>query len=460
MNRIAGRALVTLVLVAVLVGGLAFFLFEFSDKAGDWVIFSGSPHVYNAGHVGAVVTDRDGEFLADLTGDLRYSEDSELKQAVLHWTGDRYGNISTPYLDAYAKALSGFNLLDGIYAYGTPDRRVRLTLSAALEKAALEALDGRHGTVALYNYRTGELLCAVSAPTFDPDHEPDWDTDTSGQYDGVFFNRFLQSTYIPGSIFKIVTVGAALESIPDIQEHTFYCEQSYDIGDGEVTCESWHGAQSIKEIFANSCNCGVAQLTELLGPERLEQYIRRFQVLGPVSFDGYTSEAGSVAVAGESPDNVAWSGIGQHKDEINPCRFLTFLGAIAGGGRGVEPHVVAGVTVNGSKAYTAAPVTGESVMSAGTAALLREFMRNNVETVYGDWNFQGFTVCAKSGTAETGDGRPNAMFAGFIEDESCPLAFVVAVEDSGYGASTCVPILSQVLETCREKLEEQGSFGG
>lgn len=81
-------------------------------------------------------------------------------------------------------------------------------------------------------------------------------------------------------------------------------------------------------------------------------------------------------------------------------------------------------------------------------------MRNNVINSYGDENFAGLTVCAKSGTAELGDGRTsNAMFAGFCLDEAYPLAFFAAVEQGGYGGHTCVPIISQVLEVCKEVLD-------
>ena len=71
-------------------------------------------------------------------------------------------------------------------------------------------------------------------------------------------------------------------------------------------------------------------------------------------------------------------------------------------------------------------------------------------------SFPGLTVCAKSGTGEVGGGKkPNAMFAGFVDDEAYPLAFIVAVEDGGYGKATCVPILSQVLAVCKEVMDDK-----
>ena len=92
-------------------------------------------------------------------------------------------------------------------------------------------------------------------------------------------------------------------------------------------------------------------------------------------------------------------------------------------------------------------------MSTQTAMTMQELMRNNVENYYGDENFAGFTVCAKSGTAQVGGNqKPNAMFTGFVLDEEYPLAFIVAIEDGGYGRLICVPVLEKVLQACREAL--------
>ena len=93
-------------------------------------------------------------------------------------------------------------------------------------------------------------------------------------------------------------------------------------------------------------------------------------------------------------------------------------------------------------------------MSTGTAKALRDMMRANVENYYGDENFPGLTVCAKSGTAEVGgDRKPNAMFTGFLLDDDYPLAFIVCIEDGGYGRPVCVPVLAKVLEACIDAMD-------
>ena len=72
-----------------------------------------------------------------------------------------------------------------------------LTIDSELNRVAYEALGGQSGTVGVYNYKTGEILCSVTSPTYDPDNVPDVAGDTTGQYDGVYVNRFLNAKYTP-----------------------------------------------------------------------------------------------------------------------------------------------------------------------------------------------------------------------------------------------------------------------
>ena len=453
MNRIARRSFVVMLLVLLVAAGMGFFVSEFVAEAGEWILFPGSPHVYNSGKIGGgYVVDCKGTPLANMSGSKAFSSDETLRKAMLHWLGDREGNVSTPALTHYALEMTGYDLLDGVYSYGDTGYILELTLSAAVQKAALEAMGDYHGTIAVYNYRTGQLLCAVSTPAFDPDNVPEI-TDEEA-FDGVYVNRFAQSTYVPGSIFKIITAAAALESVPDIQEKTFMCYGSYEYGVDAVTCEGMHYEQDIREAIANSCNCAFAQIVELIGEETLSSYVRQFQITESVAFDGITTEEGHFDLTGAGAVEVAWSGIGQYTDAVNPARFLTFMGTLASGGKGVEPYVVERITVGDETTYTASSRQTERILSSDTAEILTEYLRNNVESVYGDWNFPGLTVCAKSGTGEVGnDRRPNATFAGFVTDEAYPLAFFVAVEDAGYGSTVCVPILAPVLEACKTLLD-------
>ena len=206
--------------------------------------------------------------------------------------------------------------------------------------------------------------------------------------------------------------------------------------------------------MTNSCNCVYAQIALELGADTLQEYVDQYELTDSIRFDGITTVEGYFDLNNATDPEIAWSAIGQHHDAVNPCRFMTFMGAIAGGGSAAEPYLVDRVTAGGSATYNAKASTTGRLMTPETAEILCEFMRNNVANSYGDENFSGLTVCAKSGTAEMGEGKAtNAMFAGFCLDEEYPLAFFAAVEEGGYGRHTCVPIMSQVLEACKEVLD-------
>lgn len=455
MNRVASRSAIAVLLALLLVAGLGFFVAEFVMNASDWVMFSGSPHVYSGGNIGCgTVVDRAGETLLDMSGSRTYASSKQLRKATVHWLGDRSGNISAPALTAHAGDLAGFDLLNGVYAYGDAGGVAELTLSGKAQKAALEAMGSKKGTVAVYNYETGALLCAVTTPNYDPDNVPDFASDSTGKYEGVYLNRFTQSTYIPGSIFKIVTLTAALEEFKDAEDMKFSCTGTLELPGGKITCEKAHGKQSLKEAFRNSCNCAFAELALEIGGEKMEAYVKAFGINESVTFDGIETAKGNYQAAGEAQIDIGWSGAGQFNNQVNPCAFLQFVGALANGGRGAAPYLVEKVSVGTAQTYKAKLRLGQQVVSANTARIVTEYMRNNVKNKYGDENFPNLTVCAKTGTAEVGgDKKPNAMLAGFVADGNYPLAFIVCVEDGGYGAKVCLPIASQVLDACVEALK-------
>ncbi|MBE6950665.1 MAG: penicillin-binding protein [Ruminococcaceae bacterium] len=456
MNRVASRSTIALMLVVVLLGGMCLFLTEYVMKADDWVVFEGSPHVYTGVNIGCgVITDRSGEVLLSATGKRTYSEDSGIRKATIHWLGDRYGYISAPAVTDYAGEMTGFDLLNGIYGYGGTGGSAKMTISARVQKVALEAMGKKKGTVAVYNYETGEILCAVSTPTYDPDNVPDID-ENDEKYEGIYLNRFTQTTYVPGSVFKIVTTAAALDSLKNAEEIEFSCDGVYEMSGGKVKCTGEHGTIGLKRALQKSCNCYFAQLTEVLGAETLERYVKKFQITEPVSFDGITTAKGNFSVEDASAQQIAWSGIGQHLDLINPCRYMTFLGVIAGGGEAAEPYIVESAGSGLFGGHRARTESTGRLMDKDTAEALTALLRNNVENQYGDDNFPGLTVCAKTGTAEVGGGKePNATFAGFCMDEDYPLAFMVAVEDAGSGAKTCIPIISEVLKACKDLMDSE-----
>ena len=457
MNRITKRTWIMGLFLLLLLGGLLFFVWEYMTQAESWVSFSGSPHLYNSSNIGCgTITDRSGNLLLDISQGRTYSDDANTRKSTLHWLGDKKGFISASTVSTYAASMVGYDRINGVYNASDEGGNAQLTLSAKVQNAALEAMGNRKGTVGVYNYKTGEILCALTTPTYDPENVPDIANDTTGAYDGVYLNRFLQSAYVPGSIFKIVTLSAALDCVPGIEDMTFPCRGKIEYGTEAVTCEKAHGTQTLKQAFANSCNCAFAQIAEKVGKNNMVKYVKQFQVTQKLSFDGSTTAAGNYDISDTGAVSFAWSCIGQHSDLVNPARYMTFMGAIAGRGVAAEPYLMAKVTNGGDTTYEAKTKKTDRLMSESVADTVAAYMRNNVKTVYGDGNFGGLPVCAKSGTSQLGgDQKSNAMFAGFVDSEQYPLAFIVVVENGGYGSHTCVPVISKVLSVCKTVMDAE-----
>ena len=449
MKKVSGRAIFPLILAIVLLAGTVLLCVRYFAKADEWVTFSGSPHVYTGVNLdGGVVNDRDGTLLLDSTDGRTYSADAVTRTATMHLLGDRYGYIQAPLLGSFADDMIGFDKINGLYGAEGTEANAALTLSAAAQTAAYQALGNYHGTVGVYNYKTGEILCAVTSPSYDPDNMPDVDADTSGAYDGVYVNRFFQAAYTPGSIFKIVTLAAAIETVPDWENLTFTCEGKTIIGGQEIICEGVHGTITLKQALAHSCNVAFGELAGKVGTKALMEYAEKLGLSESFECDGIPVKAGTVDLKDADAGDLAWAGIGQYTDQVNALTFMRAMGRIAGGGTGAEPYLMAKITRGEKTAYEAKTETSSRALKAETAAKLTEYLRNNVATMYGDWQFGGLNVCAKSGTEEHEGETADAMFAGFCVDENCPLAFVVFVENGGSGSAVAAPIAAKVLQVC------------
>ena len=453
MKKVSGRAIFPLILAIVLLAGTVLLCVRYLAKADEWVTFSGSPHVYTGVNLdGGVVTDRDGELLLDSTDGRTYSDDAATRTATMHLLGDRYGYIQAPLLGSFADDMIGFDKINGLYGAEGTEANAALTLSAAAQTAAYQALGNYHGTVGVYNYKTGEILCAVTSPSYDPDNMPDVDADTSGAYDGVYVNRFFQAAYTPGSIFKIVTLAAAIETVPDWESLTFNCEGKTIIGGQEIICEGVHGTITLKQALAHSCNVAFGELAGKVGTKTLMEYAEKLGLTESFECDGIPVKDGTVDLKDADAGDLAWAGIGQYTDQVNALTFLRAMGRIAGGGTGAEPYLMAKITRGEKTVYEAKTETSSRALKAETAEKLTEYLRNNVAVMYGDWQFSGLNVCAKSGTAEHEGEAADAMFAGFCMDENCPLAFVVFVENGGSGSAVAAPIAAKVLLACAAEL--------
>ena len=435
MKKIERRAFVCLALALLLAAGLGFFLVKYFLDGGSWASSAFNRHLYNSSGqlASGTVLDRDGDVLSEVVdGQRTYYDNATVRKATLHAVGDLQGNIGTGALNAFADKLTGYSLLNG--AFGAQrGNDLYLTIDARYNYTAYEALGGKSGTVAVYNYETGEILCMVSAPSYDPLNVPE-DITTNDRYKGAYLNRFLSSTFTPGSVYKTVTLAAALEDIPDLADRTWTCSGSVQMGDETIICSGTHGEQDIASAFANSCNVAFAQIAQELGPGTLEKYTEQAGLTGSYSISGLPTAKGSFDFDNITDGQLGWAGVGQYHDQVNPAALMIYMGAIANGGSTPEPYLT------GGKSRTSYTLTDSS-----TAASLHSMMRNNVVNYYGEYLFDGYSLCAKTGTAELDDKNPNCWIVGFSEDESTPYAFAVCVQEGTSGLYTAGEVVSAAL---------------
>lgn len=432
MKKVTTRSYAAIIVAALLLVGLGVYLVRLASDGGDWAGFYANDSVYKNGALNCgVVTDRNGVTLAQNSADgLVYASSSLVRTACLHAVGDPGGNIGTGALSAFRSKLIGYSFLTGTTTGGGT---VTLSIDSDLNATAYNALAGRRGAVLISNYKTGEILCMVSAPAYDPTvgfNESD------SRYEGAYINRCISSAIVPGSIFKIVTLATALENDNTLFDQSFYCDGSVTIGGQTINCSGIHGWQTIGEAFAQSCNCAFAELSVSLGGDAIAEYAERYGLTQTHELNGIETRAGSVPSAGMNEANVAWEGIGQYNDLVCPYSMLRLVAAIANGGECVEPTILAGKSHDTTR-----------LVRSDTAAQLASMMAFNLDYEYGaDWNFPGLSLAAKTGTAEVDNGASHAWFAGFVTDPDHPYAFVVLVENAGSGLSNAGPVANAVLQ--------------
>lgn len=448
MRKIERRAFFCLLLAAALLAGLILFSLLFFLNGREWVSASFNRRLYDSQGqlIAGQVLDRDGDVLSWVeNGQRTYYDSAAVRKATLHAVGDPGGKIGTAALSAFAGKLSGWNPITGAPLNGGND--LYLTIDARYNYIAYNALNGAKGAVGVYNYKTGEVLCMVSSPTFDPENIPA-DLEENPAYEGAYLNRFLSSSFTPGSTFKTVTLAAAIECIPDLFDRQWTCTGSQQIGDGVITCPTAHGEQDIYDALANSCNCVFGALAAELGADVLERYAAQAGLTSAYTVSGITTAAGSVDLSQATENELAWAGVGQYQDSVNPCALMVYMGAIANGGKAAVPQLIQKVTSSSGLPLSLylTHKTGR-LIKEDTAEVMADMMANNVAITYGTSRFPNMDLCAKSGTAEVGgDQTPHAWFAGFLRNEDAPYAFVVLVENGGSGSRAAGNVAAAVLD--------------
>lgn len=460
MKKVKRRAMSVLAIILCLMIGVSVFTYRFFSQGSQWVNFTANKHIYSNGVlIGGAIYDRDGNPLVHTVDGVRkYSDNESVRCATMHIVGDKKSNIATSLQKVYADELMGYNTINGTYSVSGTGNSVYTTLDADICAAAYEQLKGKKGTICIYNYKTGEVICLVSTPTYDPENPPVISADDDN-YDGVYINRALSSRFTPGSVYKLVTAAAAIDNIDDIFEQTFTCHKTEVINGQKIICSGTHYEENFEKSLNHSCNIAFGNISRQLGWNTTAEYAQKLGITTAHELSGIPVVKGSIATSG-GDNELSWTGIGQNTDLVNPFAMMRVVGIIANHGMCVEPYLVEKVT-NSSGFRTQLPPnkTEKRYLSQSTADTLSDMMRSNVRNKYGESNYPaGMEFCAKTGTAELdGSQVSHSWFVGFSRNEKYPYAFVSFVQNGGSGAKVAGVAVTRVMTAVKEKVDSQSA---
>ncbi len=451
MRTVGKRSIFLYLIIFVFCAGMVFLAARVFLNGSSWASMPFNAHLYD---------DHDEQrrgSICDRNGTLLYSDEKGFadssREALLHLLGDREGNISTGVFSLYSAELSGYNPLTGNAREGNLFKtKTRLTVSSQACERAYELLGDRSGAVFIYNYRTGEVLCSVSSPSFDPDHVPE-DIETNSSFEGAYLDKTISETFTPGSIFKIITAACAIENLPNWKSWKTECIGETEIGDGCVTCLEHHGEIGIREGLMYSCNVVFSELAVELGGEKLAKTAEELGFNRSFLFENAHTAKSAFDVSNAKADELGWAGVGQYSNRVSPYHMAVLMGSIASGGETAQPYYVERISAAAElPLYTAEKRSAPLRIRETTAAELRTMLRQNVTDYYGEYLFPGLDAGAKTGTAEVGQDKDDtAWMVGFLESPETPYAFAVVVEEGGSGYRAAGSIASELLGILSEE---------
>ncbi len=156
-----------------LIGGLCWFIYEDWTKGAEWATYQGNRDVFADGDLAkGALYDVNGELVMKNTADGMIFHDDVVRAAMLHITGDKDNNISTGANRAFLDKLIGYDFINGVYSLEQCRRGYQTYAGCKFCATAYKAMNGRKGTVGVYDYKTGQIICMASSPTYDPMNLP------------------------------------------------------------------------------------------------------------------------------------------------------------------------------------------------------------------------------------------------------------------------------------------------
>jgi stage V sporulation protein D (sporulation-specific penicillin-binding protein) len=340
----------------------------------------------------------------------------------------------------------------------TPGHTLELTIDENIqwmaERAAVRAqlsTQAKWVTIVVMHPKTGGILALAQRPTFAPND----------------FRRYPPQTYRviavsdaipPGSIFKPITLAAALQAGVTSPGATFWCPGYKTILGRRVNCwrPEGHGSETLADVVQNSCNVGFMELGLALGTERFYHWVQRFGLTRRTGIDLPGEALGLIPRSTRvTALDLAIMAFGQTLT-ATPMALLTAVSALANGGQWVAPHVGKAVLdERGQVIHTLNPRPARPVVQSGVAAMVQAMMTRVVSQGTGKLaQVPGYRVAGKTGTAQkVVQGRVEkgvyiASFVGFAPVPNPEVAILVSIDEpvgAFYGGQVAAPVFGRLM---------------
>ena len=376
-----------------------------------------------------------------------------------------------------------------------PSESVNLTLDRNLQYYAEKSIEGFRGAVVVMEVDTGRVLAMASSPDYDSNifetnnpNSSERIAELFQRVDDPLLNRAAQGQYPLGSVFKIITMAAGMESglyipdstydcqydwtkLPDTIRHDWtwqHCQDRVASGRECNTPDSLpSGLLTLSQGLMRSCNPFFYDIGYTLYQNNRQTDIanmaRAFGLGSPTGIGQITEAAGNISDPQTAID-VVNQAIGQGDMQVTPLQVARFIAALGNGGTLYRPQVVESIQpIEGPPTLIFKPeATGVLPVTPERLQLIREAMIEVVKNPLGTASFRlrgiQVPVAGKTGTAESGSGRPHAWFAGYTLCEEAvdqfpickdkpDIAIVVVLENQGEGSDWAAPVFKRIIET-------------
>jgi peptidoglycan glycosyltransferase len=402
----------------------------------------------------------------------RYSADGA---AFAHAIGYDYLRTSRAGLERqYNDELTGkrnelASILDELRGRQRVGDNLLTNLDPAAQRVAIQALNGRKGSVVAIEPATGKIRVMVSTPGYDPNRLDEQGVFAKLQNDEAnspLVNRATQAGYPPGSTMKVVTAAAALDSGQFTPDSMVDGKSPITISGTPLSnfSDEQFGAIPLTDALTHSVNTVWAQVAEKLGRKTMADYMTRFgfDTDPPMDYPDVQMRPSGVFDAKRnrviSPDSgsvdIGRVGIGQERLLVTPLQMASVAATIANGGVRMKPHLADRIVdQDGRTVRRIAPEEAERVVSADSASKLAQMMSNVVREGTGvAAALQGIEVAGKTGTAELNIAQRinQPWFIGFAPLSGSKVAVAVTLEriqgPQSQGGAVAAPIAKVVMQ--------------